>query len=76
MLPLAGAMTAARAVGAQQKAMPVIGFLVTGSPGSNAPLDDRVGANREHRIVTISAYQRNLMNDPPATRASPSAEIL
>jgi putative ABC transport system substrate-binding protein len=36
MLLLAGAMTAARTLGAQQKAMPVIGFLGAGSP--NAPL--------------------------------------
>ena len=31
-------MTAARALRAQQKAMPVIGFLSSGSPGPNAPL--------------------------------------
>jgi putative ABC transport system substrate-binding protein len=37
MLILGGAMTAARAVGAQQKAMPVIGFLGIGSSGPNAP---------------------------------------
>ena len=33
MLVLGGAMTAARALRAQQKAMPVIGVLTTGSPG-------------------------------------------
>ena len=37
MLLLAGAMTAARALRAQQKAMPVIGFLGGGSPGPTAP---------------------------------------
>jgi hypothetical protein len=30
---LAGAMTAARSLGAQQKTMPVVGYLSTGSPG-------------------------------------------
>ena len=30
-------MTAARELGAQQKAMAVIGFLATGSPGPSAP---------------------------------------
>jgi putative tryptophan/tyrosine transport system substrate-binding protein len=38
MLLVAGAMTAAPALRAQQKAMPVIGFLSGGSPGPNAPL--------------------------------------
>jgi putative ABC transport system substrate-binding protein len=36
LLLLAGAMTAARALRAQQKAMPVIGFLGSTSPGPNA----------------------------------------
>jgi putative tryptophan/tyrosine transport system substrate-binding protein len=37
MLLLAGAMTAPRGLRAQQKAMPVIGFLGVGSPGPAAP---------------------------------------
>ena len=37
MLLLAGAMTAARALRAQQRAMPVIGYLASGSPDSSAP---------------------------------------
>jgi putative tryptophan/tyrosine transport system substrate-binding protein len=37
LLFLAGAMTAAPALRAQQKAMPVIGYLATGSPGPTAP---------------------------------------
>ena len=38
MLLLGSAGTAARALRAQQKAMPVIGFLGSGSPDPNAPL--------------------------------------
>jgi putative ABC transport system substrate-binding protein len=38
MLLLTAAMTAARALRAQQKAMPVIGFLGGGSPGPNVPV--------------------------------------
>jgi putative tryptophan/tyrosine transport system substrate-binding protein len=37
MLLLAGAMAAPRVVGAQQKALPVIGFLANASPGPFAP---------------------------------------
>ena len=37
MVLLGAAMTAARALRAQQKAMPVIGFLSSGSPGPFAP---------------------------------------
>src|SRR5215471_11194556 len=38
MLLLGGAMTVSRALHAQQKAMPVIGYLGSTSPGSSAPL--------------------------------------
>ena len=38
MLLLAGAMTAARSLRAQQKAMPVIGFLVASTPGQRPPI--------------------------------------
>jgi putative ABC transport system substrate-binding protein len=38
MLLLGGMMTVARTLGAQQKAMPVIGFLGGGSPGPNVPV--------------------------------------
>jgi putative ABC transport system substrate-binding protein len=38
MLLLGGAMTAAGALRAQQKPMPVIGYLSGGSPGPSAPI--------------------------------------
>jgi putative tryptophan/tyrosine transport system substrate-binding protein len=48
---LGGAMTAARALGAQQKAMPVIGYLSGASPGPYAPF---VAAF--HRGLTETGY--------------------
>ena len=44
VLLLAGAMTAARSLAAQQKAMPVIGYLGSGSPG---PVASFVAAFRQ-----------------------------
>jgi hypothetical protein len=38
LMLLGGALTAARALRAQQKAMPVIGYLGSGLPGAFAPL--------------------------------------
>ena len=46
VLLLAGAMTAARALRAQQKAMPVIGWLCSGSPDPLAPLVVAFGQGR------------------------------
>jgi putative tryptophan/tyrosine transport system substrate-binding protein len=43
LMLLAGAMTAARGIRAQQKAMPVIGYLSGGSPDESAPLAFRRG---------------------------------
>ena len=47
MLVLGGAMTAARTLRAQQKSMPVIGFLGAGSPG---PLATVVPALHRKRL--------------------------
>jgi putative tryptophan/tyrosine transport system substrate-binding protein len=47
MLLLGGMMTAARALRAQQKAMPVIGFLSSLSPGPNPDLPEPVAAFRQ-----------------------------
>ena len=38
MVLLGGALTAPRSVGAQQKAMPVIDFILGGSVGGDAPV--------------------------------------
>jgi putative tryptophan/tyrosine transport system substrate-binding protein len=37
MLLVVGTLTSARVLRAQQKAMPVIGYLASGSPGPNSP---------------------------------------
>ena len=57
MLLLGGTMTAARALRAQQKAMPVIGYLAGGSPGPNAPL---VAAFRQGLSETGYVEEQNL----------------
>ena len=57
MLLLSGAMAAPHPLCAQQKAMPVIGFLGSGSPGPNAPL---VAAFREGLSETGWVEGRNL----------------
>src|SRR5260370_39708295 len=57
MLLLGGAMTAARGLRAQQKAMPVIGFLNSTSPGPNAA---NVAAFRQGLSETGYAEGQNL----------------
>jgi putative ABC transport system substrate-binding protein len=57
LLLLGAAITAASAPRAQQKAMPVIGFLGSGSPGPNAPL---VAAFREGLSETGWVEGQNL----------------
>ena len=57
MLLLSGAMAAPHPLCAQQKAMPVIGFLGSGSPGPNAPL---VAAFRQGLSETGWVEGRNL----------------
>jgi putative tryptophan/tyrosine transport system substrate-binding protein len=53
MLLLGGAMTAARGLRAQQKAMPVIGFLGVSSPGPTAPY--------------VAAFRQGLSENPVLT---------
>jgi putative tryptophan/tyrosine transport system substrate-binding protein len=57
MVLLGGAMTAARALRAQQKAMPVLGFLSSASPGPYAPF---VAAFRQGLSDTGYVEGRNL----------------
>ena len=57
MLLLGGAMTAARALRAQQKAMPVIGFLGSSAPGPTAPW---IAAFRQGLSETGYAEGQNL----------------
>src|SRR5437899_6952069 len=57
LLLLAGAVTAARAPRAQQKAMPVLGFLSSASPGPYAPF---VAAFRQGLSDTGYVEGRNL----------------
>ncbi len=58
LLLLGGAVIASRSLHAQQKAMPVIGFLGAGSPGSQAAL---VAAFREGLSQTGWAEGQNVM---------------
>src|SRR5215472_8761867 len=58
LLLLGGAVITARGLHAQQKTMPVIGFLAPGSPGS---LDASVGAFREGLSQTGWAEEQNVM---------------
>jgi putative ABC transport system substrate-binding protein len=57
MLLLGGALTSARTLRAQQKAMPVIGFLSSASPGVSVPL---VAAFREGLSETGYVERQNL----------------
>ena len=57
VLLLAGAMTAARSLAAQQKAMPVIGYLGSGSPG---PVASFVAAFRQGLSETGYVEGRNV----------------
>jgi putative tryptophan/tyrosine transport system substrate-binding protein len=57
VLLLGGAMTVARALRAQQKAMPMIGYVASGSPGPNAP---NVAAFRQGLSETGYVEEKNV----------------
>ena len=65
MLLLGGAITAPRALCAQQKVMPVIGFLSGSSPGPYAP---SVAAFRQGLSETGYVEGRNLAIEYPGRR--------
>src|SRR5215472_851290 len=58
MLLLGGVVTASRALRAQQKAMPVIGWLSTGSPGS--AVEPFIASFREGLVETSSVEGQNV----------------
>ena len=58
LLLLGGAMTAARTLRAQQKAMPVIGFLGSTSPGAAAPFVAALRHYRQQAVGDVSLHIR------------------